>query len=91
MLLLPCAFLDLAHQACAAQAARDLIAPGAQLLGHQITGAVLLVAHLGVLVNIAAHRNEFIRFGMQGLQFVVQKSVTGGIHGQSLWLIGVAG
>jgi hypothetical protein len=42
-------------------------------------------------VNIAAHRNEFIRFGMQGLQFVVQKSVTGGIHGQSLWLIGVAG
>ena len=55
------AFFDLTDQTGAAQTACHLVAPGAQLLGHQVAGAVLLVAHLGVLVNVAAHRNEFIR------------------------------
>ena len=54
------AFFDLTDQTGAAQTACHLVAPGAQLLGHQVAGAVLLVAHLGVLVNVAAHRNEFI-------------------------------
>ena len=75
------AFFDLPHQARAAEAARDLIAPGAQLLGHQVAGPVLLVAHLRVLVDVAAHRDELVGLRVQGLQLVVQKSVGWGVHG----------
>ena len=84
------AFFELTHQPRAPQAPGDLVAPSAQLFCDQIAGAVLLVAHFGVPVNVAADRNELIGLGLQGLQFVVQKSIAGGVHGQSLWLIGVA-
>ena len=84
------AFFELPHQPCAPQAPRDLIAPSAQLFCDQIAGAVFLVAHFGVPVNVAADRDELIGLGLQGVQFVVQKSIAGGVHGQSLWLIGVA-
>ena len=78
------AFFELADHTGAAQAPSHLVAPGAQLLGHQVTGAVLLVAHLRVPVDVAAHRDELIRLGVMGLQFVVHQSFSGGVHGVGL-------
>ena len=78
------AAFQLAHQTGAAQTALDLVAPSGQLLGHQITGAVFLVAHLGVLVDVTPHGDEFIGIGLQGLEFVVQKSVARSVHRKSL-------
>jgi hypothetical protein len=43
-----------------------------------------------VLVDVAAHRNEFIRLGLQGLEFVVQKSVGGRVHGLASSITGLA-
>jgi hypothetical protein len=43
-----------------------------------------------VLVDVTAHRDEFIRLGMQGVQFVVQKSVCWGIHGRTFSITGLA-
>ena len=84
------AFFELTHHTRAAQSACDLVAPGRQLLGHQVAGAVLLVAHFRVLVDVAAHRDEFIRLGLQGLEFVVQKSVGGCVHGLASSITGLA-
>jgi hypothetical protein len=53
------AALQAAHQAGHAQAALDLVAPGREPLGHQVAGAELLEAELGVLVDLLAHRHEF--------------------------------
>ena len=83
-------FFELPHQPRAPQAPCDLIAPSAQLFCDQIAGAVLLVAHFRVPVNVTADRDELIGLALQGLQLVVQKSFAGGVHGLSLWLIGVA-
>ena len=85
-----CAFLELAHHAGAPQSACHVVTPSRQLLGHQVAGAVLLVAHLRVLVDVAAHRDEFIRLGLQGLEFVVQESVGRGVHGGSSSITGLA-
>ena len=51
-----------AHQppdhAGAADAARDLVAPARQLVGHQRGGAVFLEGQFGVLVDVAAQMDE---------------------------------
>ena len=77
------AALELAHHTRAAQATRDLVAPLRELFGHQIASAVFLVAHLGVLVDVAAHRDELIGLRLQGFDHGVGKSFAGGVHGRA--------
>jgi hypothetical protein len=43
-----------------------------------------------VLVDVAAHCDEFIRLGLQGLEFVVQESVGGSVHGGASSITGLA-
>jgi hypothetical protein len=41
-------------------------------------------------VNVAAHRDEFIRKGIKSVQFVVQKSFAGCVHGKTSSITGLA-
>jgi len=84
------AALELPDHAGPAQAAGDLIAPLLELLGHQIAGTVFLVAHFGVPMDVAAHRDEFVGLGLQGFDDVVRKSFARGVHAESS-LTGAAG
>ena len=52
----------------AADAGSDLVAPGAQLVGHQRGGAVLVEGQLGVAVDVAPHAGELGGAGTHGVE-----------------------
>ncbi len=76
---LPVAVAQDADDACLADAAMDLDPPFLQLAGHQVGGAVLFQAELGVRVDVAADGGQFVLVGAGAVD-----GVHGGVRGCSV-------